>query len=52
MDNIIKEIRKELKENIDLKTKNGSSRFFKENIKVYGVKTNLLEKLQKNTGLN
>ncbi|MDG6245024.1 MAG: DNA alkylation repair protein [Methanolobus sp.] len=47
MNSIILQIRKELKQNVDEKTKNNSSRFFKEEIKSYGVKTVLVTKIAK-----
>jgi 3-methyladenine DNA glycosylase AlkD len=42
---LIQQIRKELKLNIDLKFKNGAVKFFKEPIKVYGVKSNIMRKI-------
>jgi len=39
MNNVIQKIRKELKQNADEKTKNSGERFFKEKVKLYGVKT-------------
>ena len=47
MDNIIQSIRKELKENVDASTKNSFQRFFKEEVKCYGVKTEIVGKLAK-----
>ncbi|WP_407355192.1 DNA alkylation repair protein [Methanolobus sp. WCC5] len=47
MNDIIPQIRKELEQNVDEKTKNNSSRFFKEDIKCYGVKTALVTKMAK-----
>ena len=45
MNKIINEIRKELKKNIDQKYKEGSVRYFKEEIRVYGVRTPVLRKI-------
>jgi 3-methyladenine DNA glycosylase AlkD len=39
MDNILKKIRLELKNKSDLKTKKSGERFFKEEVKLYGVKS-------------
>lgn len=47
MENIIKEIRRELERNIDEKTRVGSQHFFKEQIKCYGVKTQVVHKISK-----
>ncbi len=44
---ILFEIRKELLENADEKTKNTAKRFFKEKIIVYGVKTAIVTKISK-----
>ena len=44
---IISRIRKDLAESIDEKTKNSSSRFFKEEVKCYGVKTSTVGKIAK-----
>ncbi len=41
MEKIIKEIRKELKQNADEKLKKSGERFFKEKVKMYGMKTAL-----------
>ncbi|MDD5014104.1 MAG: DNA alkylation repair protein [Atribacterota bacterium] len=41
----IQKIRKLLKENIDDKTQKSSHRFFKEEVKVYGVKTTMVRKI-------
>lgn len=43
--NVLVKIRKELKANIDQKYKEGSIRYFKEKIKVYGVRTPVLRKI-------
>lgn len=43
--NLILEIRRELKKNIDLKFKNGAINFFKEPIKVYGVRSNIVHQI-------
>lgn len=42
---IIRQIRKELKQNIDLEFKKGEINFFKELIKVYGVRSNVVQKI-------
>jgi 3-methyladenine DNA glycosylase AlkD len=42
---LIQEIRKELKNNIDLKFKKGEIKFFKEKISVYGVRSNMVRKI-------
>ncbi len=47
MNNIINEIRKELKQNADEKTKKTGQNFFKEKIRVYGVKTAIISKIGK-----
>jgi 3-methyladenine DNA glycosylase AlkD len=47
MDAILKNLRNELKENIDEKTKNTAKHFFKEEIKVYGMKTAIGSKISK-----
>ena len=47
MENTIEKLRKELKKNIDEKTKATSQNFFKEKIKVYGVKVPVVQKLSK-----
>lgn len=47
MDNIIEKIRRELKKNADKKTKESGERFFKEKIKLYGVKTAVVGKIGK-----
>ena len=47
MNKIITNIRKELKKSSDLKTKESSKRFFKEEIKVYGVKSEIVNKIAK-----
>jgi 3-methyladenine DNA glycosylase AlkD len=43
----LKQIRKELKESADKKTKASFQRFFKENVKCYGVKTGTVGKIAK-----
>lgn len=43
--NIILEIRRELKQNIDLEYKKGAIRHFKEPIKVYGVRSKIVRKI-------
>ena len=47
MENIIDKIRKELERNIDEKTQATSQNFFKEQIKLYGVKTAIVRKISK-----
>lgn len=47
MQNIVSELRKELKANIDDKTKAGAQRYFKENIKCYGNKTSVVTRIGK-----
>ncbi len=47
MDTFIEKIRKELKENIDPKTKKNFPRFFKEKIRYYGVKVPTVVKIAK-----
>jgi 3-methyladenine DNA glycosylase AlkD len=44
---IIDNLRKDLKENIDEHTKSTAQRFFKEKIKVYGIKTAIVSKISK-----
>ena len=47
MNTIIKQIRKDLKQNCDPKTKATGQNFFKEKVKIYGVKTALVSKIAK-----
>lgn len=47
MSNIIETIRKQLRQNSDEKTKETGMRFFKEKIKLYGVKTPTVIKMSK-----
>lgn len=47
MNQIIKKIRQELKHNSDEKTKKSGERFFKEKVKIYGVKTALVSQIAK-----
>lgn len=47
MKNLILELRKELKSNSDEKTRETSFRFFKEEIKPYGIKTDVVGKIAK-----
>ncbi|MDK2835150.1 MAG: hypothetical protein PWP63_2237 [Methanolobus sp.] len=47
MNTVIPEIRQELQQNIDEQTKNSGPRFFKEEVKLYGVKTALVSKMAK-----
>lgn len=44
---VLQNLRKELKENIDEHTKNTAQKFFKEKIKVYGIKTAIVSKIAK-----
>ncbi|MDD3263655.1 MAG: DNA alkylation repair protein [Candidatus Nanoarchaeia archaeon] len=48
MEKILLNLRKELIENIDEKTKNSAQRFFKEKVDFYGVKTSFVGKISKN----
>lgn len=48
MDIIIHQIREELRANINESVKLNSKNFFKEKIKVYGVKTAIVGKIAKN----
>lgn len=45
MNNVILQMKKELVKNSNAKTRNGAKRFFKENIKLYGVKTATVSKI-------
>lgn len=47
MENIIKNIRRELEDHSDIKTREGGQRFFKEEVKFYGVKTAVVSKISK-----
>lgn len=47
MNKIVENIRKELKKNSDSKLKESSKRFFKEEIKVYGIKTSKVTEISK-----
>lgn len=47
METIINEIRRELENNSDIKTKEGGQRFFKEQVRFYGVKTSVVSKISK-----
>ncbi len=47
MKNIILKLRKELKQNSDAKTKESFQRFFKEEVKFYGVRAGLVSKISK-----
>ena len=47
MTSIIKNIRQELKENIDEKTQKSSQRFFKEKVSVYGIRSAIVSKISK-----
>jgi 3-methyladenine DNA glycosylase AlkD len=47
MNPIIPQIRQELEQNADEQTKNSGPRFFKEDVRLYGVKTALVSKMAK-----
>lgn len=47
MENVINKIRQELKKNADEKTKKSGKNFFKEKIKLYGVKTAIVSNIGK-----
>ncbi len=47
MESVIKQIRNDLLNQCDEKTRQSGKRFFKEEIKAYGVKTNLVSKIAK-----
>ena len=47
MSTILDQIRADLKANVDEHTKQSAQRFFKEDIKVYGIKTATVEKIAK-----
>ena len=47
MDKIIIKLKKELKANADKQVKESAKRFFKEEIKVYGIKTATVLKIAK-----
>lgn len=47
MEDIIKEVRKQLKDSVDEKTRATSQRFFKEEIKFYGVRVPVVNKISK-----
>lgn len=47
METIINEIRRELENNSDIKTKEGGQWFFKEQVRLYGVKTSVVSKISK-----
>jgi 3-methyladenine DNA glycosylase AlkD len=47
MNNILSQIRADLKENADEKTKQSAQRYFKEQAKFYGVKTEIVGKIAK-----
>lgn len=49
--NILKKVRLDLKKNVDEKTKLSFQRFFKEKVKAYGVKSNIVGKIA-NEGFN
>jgi 3-methyladenine DNA glycosylase AlkD len=48
MDDILKKIRLELKSNSDVKTKKSGERFFREVVKLYGVKSAVVARIAKN----
>jgi 3-methyladenine DNA glycosylase AlkD len=50
MNNILAQIKADLKKNADEKTRQGAQRYFKEQAKFYGVKTISLEKSLRNIG--
>lgn len=47
MNNIVSIIKDELSQNVDVKTKNSFHRFFKEDVKCYGVKTAIVKRIAK-----
>jgi len=47
MNTLLNKLRKELKQNADKKTKDSTKRFFKEEVKSYGVKTAVVRKIGK-----
>ena len=47
MNNILEQLRTELKANVDLQTQKSFQRFFKEQVKYYGVKTETVGKIAK-----
>ena len=47
MKDTIENIRKELRQKADIKTKESGERYFKENVKLYGVKTAIVVKIGK-----
>lgn len=47
MNEIVKKVRAQLSDNANLETKNGSQRFFKEEIRAYGVKAPVVNKISK-----
>lgn len=47
MPNIIEQVRKELADNVDEATKESGKRFFKEEVKLYGVKTSIVSAISK-----
>lgn len=47
MDDVIEKIRKELRENCDEKTKETGQKFFKEKIRLYGVRTAVVSRIGK-----
>ncbi len=46
---ILNQLREELNKNIDQKTKNSAQNFFKEKVKVYGVKTGIVRRISENS---
>jgi 3-methyladenine DNA glycosylase AlkD len=47
MTNIIEKIRESLRVNSDIKTRESGERFFKEDVRLYGVRSALVEKIGK-----
>ena len=47
MSNIIEQVRQELINNSDATTKESGKRFFKEEVRLYGVKTMIVSKISK-----
>ena len=50
MNDVLAQIRQELKASTDQKTQESFQRFFKEQVKYYGVKTETVGKIVKNIG--
>lgn len=47
MDDFIKKIRRDLKQNAEMEIKKSGQRFFKENVNLYGIKTAVVKKIGK-----